>query len=520
MIPRWLVLVAALMLTAFHIFFFRAPSHSTTKMTPTPPRAMSPLDLCGKQAFRRASATTSIAALGRYRHGMPERIWRSVARKEGACPDMNPYWHAIERHLRASNASAALEGTLSAASRLAQCMPTWKMRSAELEDAVWRISRFLRPGKRETRASSSGGSEPFHRVLHVATEFYPTGGHARLWKHFVEGDRGRSHSLFLTSNRKVPPNVKPANLDREWMCERGRTPLDCAQRLRTVASEYDLVLLHIHPHDAVACVALAAGYDGPPVGFVDHTDHMFWVGTSILDFRLVFREAAIAAGPIRGIDPGRDVLIHLPAAVPPDMSRAEARRALGLGETDIMLVSIAAHYKYTRTLFDLIAPILREKSNVYLFAVGPRAWSKFLPIAGVDSTRVRIQSNTPDVNLLRAAADVHIDSFPFGSFTSAIESGLQGAAVLSLCPFKHAPLWCFAPEDYEMSGESALLVCPSEKSYSTVLRALIDQPNLLRRARARSQEIFSHWSLLGSWTTQLQEAYRMASEIPRRIPRL
>ena len=64
----------------------------------------------------------------------------------------------------------------------------------------------------------------------------------------------------------------------------------CGKELRALAGNhvnpYDLIMLHIHPNDVLPVYALSAGYYGPPVALFDHSDHTFWIGSSIVDVRL------------------------------------------------------------------------------------------------------------------------------------------------------------------------------------------------------------------------------------------
>ena len=64
----------------------------------------------------------------------------------------------------------------------------------------------------------------------------------------------------------------------------------CGMKLRALAGNhthpFDLIMLHIHAQDVLPVYALSAGYYGPPVALFDHSDHTFWIGSSIVDVRL------------------------------------------------------------------------------------------------------------------------------------------------------------------------------------------------------------------------------------------
>ena len=96
---------------------------------------------------------------------------------------------------------------------------------------------------------------------------------------------------------------------------------------------HDVIILHIHCEDVIPVLAFADESGLPPVLFLNHADHLFWLGTSVADLVLNLRDAAtdITIGR-RGVEADRNFL--LPTIVAADdarlQSRAEAKAALGL----------------------------------------------------------------------------------------------------------------------------------------------------------------------------------------------
>src|SRR5438067_2243266 len=94
------------------------------------------------------------------------------------------------------------------------------------------------------------------------------------------GDR----TARLAENRVIPgvhDAVKTSG--GELMALNPAAPwIERARALRELARGYDAVVLHIHHHDPVPILAFADG-DRPPVVLFNHADHMFWLGSSIVD---------------------------------------------------------------------------------------------------------------------------------------------------------------------------------------------------------------------------------------------
>ena len=60
--------------------------------------------------------------------------------------------------------------------------------------------------------------------------------------------------------------------------------LGWGRALQSVIDASDLVVLHVHNNDVVPFLALAGmGRRRPPVVFVDHADHLFWLGARFAD---------------------------------------------------------------------------------------------------------------------------------------------------------------------------------------------------------------------------------------------
>lgn len=279
-------------------------------------------------------------------------------------------------------------------------------------------------------------------AVHVATQVYPTGGHTQSLLKWLEHDPASPVAVVVTGQGAVPlpPGLESALAGRGHLhlLDRHHDRLtDRALALRALAAT-DRVFLHIHPNDVVAPLAFPTPHLGDlRVFFIDHADHVFWIGTEVADYVLNLRSSgAELCRTRRGIHQDRHRLLLRPLDTRPrSLSREEAKRRLGIPESTLTLVTAAAGTKYEPIdgigFLDLVAPAL-VGAGMQLLAAGPSPAGAWQALAEQGSGRAL--GLLPDVHELLCAADVYIDSYPFSSLTSMLEAGSLGVPVITLRP--------------------------------------------------------------------------------------
>lgn len=309
--------------------------------------------------------------------------------------------------------------------------------SPELESILGQIGAGLPAPAR--RATAVGGRE---EVLQVVTQCYGTGGSTQALACWIQQDAARHHRLCITRQRGKPaPDKILAPLERpEDLIRLDTRPgglVSRAARLRAIASDADIVLLHTHPYDVVPLIAFS-GTDGlPPVVYVEHADHVFWLGLSVANVVMQMRDSGRRVGAERrNIKPDRVVMVPRPLR-PPDRvtDRLDAKRQLGVAPEQVLLVTAADPYKYEPvsgpSFLDVITPFVESHPSVSLYAAGPTPDGAWLRAAECTGGRVRALGMLPDTRLLQEAADVYVDSYPFSSLTSLLEAGALGVPALT-----------------------------------------------------------------------------------------
>jgi hypothetical protein len=396
---------------------------------------------------------------------------------------------------------------------------TGRFASPVLEELLRTIS------KRGLPSVPAGPGRPAlpERVLHVATQAYPVGGHTQMLARWIAQDGRHRHRVVLTRQGSTPFPDKLIDLltvpDELASLDHGRGGLlERAVRLRAAARVADLVLLHIHPYDVVPSLAFAAGGELPPVVTVNHSDHSFWIGTSIstvlLNLRDSGRDLAIAR---RGIEPDRAAVLARPLGTLTErtLSRDEARRRFGVAPDQVLIVTAAAGSKYEPIeppgLLELITPVFRANPAAVLLAAGPAPTGRWADAAAATDGRIRALGRLPDVTELHQAADGYLDSFPFASLTSMIESGSYGNPLLT---YRGHPADCGVLGADTRGLDEYLLRPTNPAELVAELTRMLADPGWRARRGEQTRAAIAASHLGDGWRAGVDELYALAYRLP------
>lgn len=387
---------------------------------------------------------------------------------------------------------------------------------AELDSATLRPGSFPLPGLQKLSP---------RRVLHVVTRVVGIGGHTRMLYHWVRNDQSSCHSLVVVNQSNVP--IPP------WLCEAIRISdgtiiafppelhlLQKARWLREIARQgMELAVLHHFGSDVVPTIAFAV-HDCPPVAVLNHADHLFWVGSSVADIVIDLRTAGSEYTAERRFVL-RNHVIPVPLSDPAvRVSRWDARRALGIGEDQVVLLSVGRAEKYQPCgLYDFVATvnkILERQPDAHLYVVGESLAGIAPYLREAPHERLHFRGSMDDPSFYRAAADVYLESFPFGSQTALLEAALSGLPVVPA----YAPLFPLLVANDDALAD--ILCNPvDEQEYITRAEQLISEPKQrvafgeVLRKRLLVDHLGEGW--LDRLAAMYQETDRLTHD-PRPIP--
>jgi hypothetical protein len=190
------------------------------------------------------------------------------------------------------------------------------------------------------------------------------------------------------------------------------------------------------------------------------------------------------------------------------MTVAAAKEELSLPQESILLLTVAAQYKFESleipTFVDLLRDELLENASLILIGVGPRPYGVWGELTSSIPDRVFAVGPVAHPFLYRHAADVYLDSFPFCSTTSLLESALLGTAALAFTPERHADSVAFA----DLESLDDLLRADTAESYRKYLRLLATDEGFRAdvggRLRARVTDVHA----AERWKEHLEATYR------------
>jgi len=327
---------------------------------------------------------------------------------------------------------------IEAAAQFAATSHTGRFADGAIENLALHIGAELK------EPAESDGDEPVEpdnvrRVLHYIDRVSSIGGHTRTLMHWAREDHTSRHSIVLAfqDDVPIPPGVKEAISRSGGTITRlpeTSSRMERALFLRRLARrDADLVVLHHSAWDVLPVVAFAVG-GLPPVAVLNHAEHIFWLGSSVTDLVINLRSASISHSLDRRFLQ-RGVVLPVPLAHPPVLPDNKAvRHELGMGEDEVVLISVGRAEKYRscgeHDFVAVAASILDRESRAHLYVVGESAEGIARHIAGPLHPRLHFVGEIEDPSAYRAAADIYLESFPFGSQTALLEAALAGLPVV------------------------------------------------------------------------------------------
>ena len=391
---------------------------------------------------------------------------------------------------------------------------------------------LLALGKQVPTMAESRAQQPRKRtrnVLHILSYGRPIGGDCRYAWRWIQQDSASRHSVAITTQADVKGVYEIPNILKEAVESSGgflrvlQAPttrqLDQAGELRMLCQGMDVIVLHIFPYDIIPVLALAAGCDGSKVVFVNHSDHTFWIGSSIAHCIVHLRtQSAQFLKKRRGIDPTQSAFLPTPvvnSATP--VERTQAKLALGYDANTVLLLTIASPFKYSSasqvTFLDLVVPVLTKFPQAALLAVGPSFEGAWRSASNVTNGRIVPVGARWDNHLLYSAADAYLDSVPFSSITSLLEAGSYGVPLLGLRP-ANPELYLLGPGAPGL--DNSMELANDAESYQARLTSLIKDANF--RALSGQRLRSSIQSLHGGskWAKALYHVYERLEQTTER----
>lgn len=284
--------------------------------------------------------------------------------------------------------------------------------------------------------------------LHVMTESYLTGGHTRIVEKWVNSsDKNEQHSLLLLNQHSITPNWLIEVISHKngtlYNLTNIKNHIEKASKLRTIASSYEYIVLHTHVYDVSPILAFGTEEFQRPIIFVNHSDHLFWLGISIIDMLTEGSRDAISFTKLkRGLVNQKLLPVPLEETNVLKIEKIDILKKLNLPtEPNVkFIVSMASSQKYRledNNKFILMAlEIINKNEYARIIVIGPDKNKEKEWLAAYEKSNGKIDAvglkKRDEVNLYKKICDIYIDSFPFNSYTSFLEFAVLGIPSFAL----------------------------------------------------------------------------------------
>lgn len=359
------------------------------------------------------------------------------------------------------------------------------------------------------------------RVLHVLSEAYSVGGHTRLAWRWMSRDEHASDVVLINQQGPVPDqlveSVRAKGGDVHDLAPTARGLLDRARALRAHMDRADLVVLHVHPYDAVAFAAVNLPGVRPPVIYENHTDQSFWLGVAGAELLCDLRaETRAIDEALRGVPDERIVVLPMPVDQLTSGDDDALRRRLGIRPDAVVALTVSADWKmaacWGRGMHHAVERVLHWSPQVSVVLVGGSPNPDWARLSKRYPGRVFPVGRVLDPAPYFALTDIYLESYPVRSTTAALEAAVLGLPVVTLDDLPVDDLvYLLQASSPGLAGRS---VATTIDKFAVAVRRLAADPDLRRREgeAVRTAVLAVHDG--DGWRSRLAALYERARALP------
>lgn len=294
------------------------------------------------------------------------------------------------------------------------------------------------------------------KVLHVLSEGYSVGGHTRLAKNWIKSDDDSIHSLVTTWQLGSTPQWLLDEIKKSggWTFSLETVSdkhVERAAKLRRLAYEWaDIVVLHIHMMDPIPVIAF--GIDGgPPIIYMNHGDHCFWLGASIADLVVDLRISGQKLTLTRR-SCNNSCILPIPLEAKKSFNKNEIKEKYKIKKNEIIILTIASNYKFRSinnyNYINIIKDIINSIDNCRAYIIGPNDTGKWHEINIETGGKIQALGVLTEIEEFYQMADVYLDCFMMGSMTSLLDASKYGIPIIKFTNI-YCPILTKFDEEFE-----------------------------------------------------------------------
>jgi hypothetical protein len=271
-----------------------------------------------------------------------------------------------------------------------------------------------------------------HSTLHIMTQAYGTGGHTKLVEQWIKNfDFKHNNSVVLINHKSDTPESLKKTVEQNGRIYKLKEKFDIlkkAEELAYLSSQFENVILHIHPYDILSNLAFSNVNFTRPIFFMNHADHMFSVGYSLANTILELSEDGMNFSKnYRGVINSN--IVRIPIEKNDNLeniSKEQARKHLNISIDKKIVLSIASEFKYGdgKDFIEMAKKIVFFGEDTEFILIGPSQNTAIWKSAFLESSgKIKPIGVQPreELKYYIKASDLYIESFPFASYTAFLD---------------------------------------------------------------------------------------------------
>jgi hypothetical protein len=382
----------------------------------------------------------------------------------------------------------------------------------------WKLEHMLNQLGKEcslSRESEKIKTKKELSVLHIVTEIYKTGGHTQLVRNWIEIDKKNKHTIIATrmdQNTIVDMiGVFSEKNQVELGVLKSESILLKSKELKALVGNYDRIILHIHPDDVIPVIALSDKNNKVPVLFLNHADHVFWIGMSVTDCLIQIREPNIKLDKERR---GADFQMFLPIPIVNNQKgENEAKTDFFKKEGEVILLSTGSGYKYhpykNHNFFQAAYKIVESLDNVIFFVAGVSPENELAK--QYSHERLIYLGEITNLSQYENLCDIYVEGFPMASFTALLQVAIKGRYV----QFMYQPLNIFRL--FEDNKENDCAYPESFERWFNDLSLVIKNSDIRNKKQKNQYRYIENVYNVKYWRKLLEDIYKSTEILKHKV---
>jgi glycosyltransferase involved in cell wall biosynthesis len=354
--------------------------------------------------------------------------------------------------------------------------------------------------------------------LHLFSEVYNQGGHTKVIFNWAKNDLQSEH--YFVSTRQdfdTVSHIAKENYnfhisdDRFYKINIYLSAIEKAKKILKLILEnrFNCIVLHVNQNDIIPNLIFSNNIVNTPVYFFNHADHQFWLGSTIADFFISYRELSIKEDVYKRMIPtSKQFFIPLPI----DLQKNESFVQRNNKKSNYFeILSIGAGYKYAPNreynFFEAVLSILNENKNVRCTIIGIDNQEHYNNLYKHDRLKLISYLSAEKIIYYYQTSDLFLSSFPVGSNTALLEASFYNIPfVLMYNPYDMVKFFVDIPSSYIEYPKNL-------DDWKRFMNKMINDTKFYNKVKQEQQKYVSSMYSIELWKSKVSQLKQLTQSI-------